>query len=283
MSLEGRDPASPSFSVVLAVRNGARTIEHALDSVFAQTHDRVELVVIDGASTDDTTAILERNADRIAYWVSEPDDGIYQAWNKALDHVTGDWICFLGADDRYHAPDVLAEVAAGLPADPGIRVAYGALDKLWPDGRVYHARGSDWGPGRRKRFRRGEMIPHPATFHHRTLFERNGRFDESFRIAGDYEFLLRELLDHDPTYIPVVVVDMAAGGVSDRPRNRYRVAREVYRARYMHGIARAPAWRSMPLYRKLYGIWLRNTMEGLRGIVGRGAARGISRNTDASG
>jgi glycosyltransferase involved in cell wall biosynthesis len=218
MSLEPPPVSPPSISVVLAVRNGAATLQRALDSVFEQTHPAVELIVMDAASTDGTVEILERSTARIDYWESKSDRGIYHAWNKALDRATGDWICFLGADDRYHAPGALAAVAEALALDTeGHRVAYGGLEKVWPDGRIYHARGSQWDPRRRRRFRRGVMIPHPATFHHRTLFELHGRFDESFRIAGDYEFLLRELLDHDPLYIPEVVVDMAAGGLSDRP------------------------------------------------------------------
>ncbi len=107
-------PGLPRISVIIAVRNGAGTLQRALDSVFEQTYDDIELIVMDGASSDGTQAILERNAARIAYWRSEPDGGIYQAWNKALDHVTGDWICFLGADDRFHASDIVASVAAAL-------------------------------------------------------------------------------------------------------------------------------------------------------------------------
>ena len=273
MSLEPLPVSPPSISVVIAVRNGAATLQRALDSVFEQTHLAVELIVMDAASTDGTVEILERNASRIGYWESEPDRGIYHAWNKALDHATGDWICFLGADDRYHAPTALAAVAAALAVDDGgHEIAYGALEKLFPDGRVYHARGSVWGPGRRRRFRRGEMIPHPSTFHHRALFERLGRFDESFRIAGDYEFLLRVLLDQDPLYIPEILVDMAAGGLSDRPSNRSLVAREVYRARYLHGVAKTPPWRSLPLIRTLTRIWFRNTFgDAWAGVAGSAA------------
>ncbi len=103
------------------------------------------------------------------------------------------------------------------------------------------------------------MIPHPATFHHRSLFERHGRFDESFRIAGDFEFLLRELLTDDALFIPELIVDMTGGGLSDLPRYEYLVQREVYRARYMHGIVTAPPWRSAALYRRHVQIWLKQT------------------------
>ncbi len=84
------------------------------------------------------------------------------------------------------------------------------------------------------------MIPHPATLHHRSLFDGSGRFDETFRIAGDLEFLLRELLDHDPLFIPVLMTDMAGGGLSDRPSSTYRVLREVHQALYLHGLMPSP-------------------------------------------
>src|SRR6478672_9493040 len=124
----------PKISVVIAVRNGAPTIQHALDSVFEQTME-AELVVIDGASTDDTSDILARNANRIAYWVSEPDRGVYEAWNKGLAHVTGDWIQFLGADDTFHAPDTLARMASVLDdVEDRYRLVYGTIIIVRADG-----------------------------------------------------------------------------------------------------------------------------------------------------
>jgi glycosyltransferase involved in cell wall biosynthesis len=257
----------PTFTVIVAVRNGASSLQRALDSIIGQTHDSIQIVVMDGASTDGTQAILERNAERIGYWESEPDRGVYHAWNKALDHATGDWISFLGADDRYHDPGVLARIAVALAADLGRhRVAYGYLDKTRLDGSVVRSTIGPWTEEQRKRFRRAVMIPHPATFHHRSLFENHGPFDESFRIAGDYEFLLRELLTADALFIPELIVDMAGGGLSDLPRYEYLLQREVYRARYMHGIVTAPPWRSGPLYRRLGSVWLKH-------VFGRRAAR----------
>lgn len=257
MTGEATPVVLPRITVIIAVRNGAGTLQRALDSVFEQTYKDIELVVMDGASTDGTQAILERNSARIAFWRSEPDGGIYPAWNKALDHVTGDWICFLGADDRYHAPDVLARVAPELAGAVGrYRVVYAALDMVREDGSVVVSRNLPWDERRRKRFRQGKMIPHPATFHHRELFEEHGRFDEQFRIAGDYEFLLRELLDHDPLFVPVLVVDMATGGLSNRPSSRYVIDLEIHRARYKHGLVASPPWRSRRLARQMASTWI---------------------------
>jgi glycosyltransferase involved in cell wall biosynthesis len=249
---------SVDVSVLVPIYNEERHLQEALDRMLAQTYaGSVEFLLIDGASTDGTQAIIEANAGRIAYWHSEPDGGVYQAWNKALDHATGDWIAFLGADDRYHAPDVLARIAKVLATDDGRHlIAYGYLNKVRLDGSVVRSKVGSWTDAQRKAFRRGVMIPHPATFHHRKLFERHGRFDQRFRIAGDYELLLRELLHHDPLFIPELIVEVAGGGISDRRSNVYRMQREVYLARYMHRLEGTPPWRSFRLLRKLLRIWI---------------------------
>jgi len=281
MSLGADTARLPRITVIIAVRNGVKTLQRALDSVFEQTYDDVELIIMDGASTDGTQAILEANTARIAYWESEPDGGIYQAWNKALGHVTGDWICFLGADDRYHAPDVMAKIALALLDDHGRhRVVFGIIDMLASDGSVVSSRGSPWNERRRRRFRQGtKMIPHPATFHDRSVFEDHGRFDERFRIAGDYEFLLREILDRDPLFVPHLVVDMFRGGLSNRPSSKYIVEWEIHRARYMHGLVRTPPWRSRRLLQRLAGFWV------ARNVTPRVAAarRLVTRSSDPPG
>ena len=187
--------------------------------------------------------ILERHADCIAYWESEPDRGVYHAWNKALDHAGGDWICFLGADDRFAAPDVLERIAPVLQAAVGrFRVAYSPIHVISESGEVVATVGQPW-EAIREAFRERMTLPNPATFYHRSLFERHGHFDERFRITGDYEFLLRELLDHDALFIPGgAAVLMSEGGLSSDPRQRARRLREVATARHRHGLTRLPPW-----------------------------------------
>ena len=270
------DEQPPTFSIVIAVFNGAATLQRALDSIFEQSYPGWEIVVMDGGSTDGTLAILERNADRIAYWASAPDRGICHAWNKALDHVTGDWICFLGADDRYHDADVFATIADALPPpDDSTRIMYGQLARLKGDGWVQHRGGKPWNGRHRRRFAKGEMIPHPSTFHRRSAFDERGRFDERFKIAGDYEWLLREILVRKPAFVRVVVVDMAPGGLSNRPSTAFRMAREVYLARYLNGRVRTPPWRSVRLWRQLARIrvarYVQPVVSEARARLARGA------------
>ena len=252
-------PRTRRISVVIAVRNGAATLQRCLDSIFEQTYRDIEIIVIDGGSTDRTRTVLEDNALRIAFWQSEPDRGICNAWNKALGHVAGQWLLFLGADDRLKNPDVIDRARRALDDASGhVRVVYAMVDILDAEANVRYTRGRPW-PEARQSFRRHMAIPHQGTFHHWSLFDEHGMFDESFRISGDYEFLLRELLDHDALFIPdLVLVEMGAGGLSDRPENLLSMTREFQRARRMHGLAPRFEWLSLSVARaRIYGVIVR--------------------------
>ena len=248
----------PVISVVVATLNAAATLTRCLASVLEQRYDAVELVVMDGGSTDGTRSILQQHDDRIAYWESAPDRGLYHAWNKALPRTTGQWICFLGADDRLAAPEVLRRVSSALLADEGRHlVAYGSVLVVDADGRRLRRVGRPWAEVRKQFLGEGMTIPHQGTFHHRGLFERHGPFDERFRIAGDYELLLRELVHGEPLYIPgLIVTEMTTGGLSDRPDMALRVATEIHRARQLHGLTRLPAALSLPIIRMRTRAWL---------------------------
>ena len=262
---------APRISVVMAVLNGEPGLRRALDSIVGQTYPGVEVVVMDGGSTDGTLDILREYGGRIAHWESGRDTGVFNAWNKGLDHVTGDWVCFLGADDWYAGDDVMARVAAAITADgAGHDVYYGHMDRHLANGRISHARERGWSRARRKQFRRGVMFPHPASFTSRAQFDAVGRFDETFAIAGDFEHLLRILKRGSRArFMDILVVNMTAGGISQQPANRIRIAREVYRARYQNGVVATPAWRSPGLYRTLAQTWMTYRVKpALRAITG---------------
>lgn len=246
----------PTIGVVIAVRNAVGTLDACLRSVFDQRYPNVETIVIDGGSTDGTLAIVEQHAPGLAYWESARDRGVYHAWNKALDQVRADWILFLGSDDRLHGPEAFSRIAASLrEAEGRYRVVYGRLNLIDRSGAVAMTLGEPWSDAE-PAFRSGTMLPHPATFHHRTLFERYGRFDDRYKIAGDYEFLLRELLAHVPLFVPHLITDVAAGGISDRPETDGRREREKRRALHAHGLTSSPEWRSSKVIRAMVFSWL---------------------------
>ncbi len=228
----------PLISVIVAVHNGAKTLQRCIYSVFNQTYPHKELVIIDGGSTDDTVDILLTNNNKIAYWKSEPDNGIYHAWNKALDHVQGDWICFLGADDYFWELDVLERMMKHLvdAVSAEIRVVYGQVARVTEQGEISSVDGEPW-KNVRQQFLQRMVIPHPGIMHHKSLFKLHGKFNEAFRIAGDYDLLLRELKKREACFITdLIVAGMQHGGISSNPMNRVQGLREVARARRNNGI-----------------------------------------------
>src|SRR3990172_6849742 len=104
---------APLISIIVAVYNGKATLQQCIDSVAQQTYPNKELVIIDGGSNDGTVELLEKNRSKFSYWISEPDRGIYNAWNKGLVQAHGEWVCFLGADDYLWDATVLGRIEIG--------------------------------------------------------------------------------------------------------------------------------------------------------------------------
>lgn len=201
------------ISVITVCFNAADTIRHTLDSFFAQDWPQKEMVVIDGASTDDTLAIVNSYAGPDLRVVSEPDKGMYDALNKGLRLYGGDAFGVLNADDAYRDHGVLARVADALgDAD----MVQGSLDFV--DG---HATGNivrRWRATPRPHggFRTGWMPAHPTFYVRRHVQEAVGEFDQSYRTAADYEWMLRaiEIGGFSLATIDPVLVDMMTGGRS---------------------------------------------------------------------
>lgn len=226
----------PSFTIVVATYNAEKTLQECIDSFASQTYTNKELIIIDGDSSDNTLDIIERNKEIISYWVSEPDGGIYSAWNKAVPKAQGQWIYFLGADDYFANSEVLENVAKKLTIAPNtINVIYGGVDHISASGAYLYTRGDPWSKVG-KRYKELMTIPHQGVFHRKLLFDKYGDFDESFKIAGDYEFLLRELKDHDALFIPLLISVMRQGGVSNENSNSTLIIKELRKAQCKNGI-----------------------------------------------
>ena len=225
--------ASPQLSVIIGVKNGAATLQRCLDSIAAQDIPAREVIVIDSASIDGTRELLEANqrAGKVTDYVSEPDGGLYEAWNKGVRRSRGEWICFLGCDDAFHdasAARRLLEGAAASGREP--RIVYGLVHRVTERGVIAETWGEPWAAARAPCFA-GFSIPHPGSLHHRSIFEERGLYDESYRIAGDYEMFLRELLLRDPVFVDHVVVDMRFGGMLAPGRDLPHPAGSAARAR----------------------------------------------------
>ena len=200
----------PLVTVITAVVNGKPYIAECLESVLSQDYPNIEHLVLDGGSTDGTLEVLRHYDDRIALWKTEPDNGVYDAWNKALAEARGEWICFLGADDEFLPGAVSAymNLAANQP-----EAEYLNSQERWvhPNGYA-RTRGKPWTwPG----IMRQMCMAHVGSMHRRTLFDRLGVYDSSFGTAADYELLLRARASLKTAYMPVVTVMMRAGGMTE--------------------------------------------------------------------
>jgi hypothetical protein len=232
----------PLITIITSTYNAAEHLPGLIRSIREQTYDNIEWVVVDGVSKDGTLDILRKNEDVIDYWASEPDKGIYDAWNKGVRLAQGEWICFLGADDFLWNGNVMTGIASRLATlSQDIRVAYGKVMLVTEEGKNICAVGEPW-KKIKSRCWQAMCLPHQGVMHRRVLFDQHGCFDESFRIAGDYEFLLRELRSADAFFISnLVIAGMRQGGISSNPKNSITLLLEARRAQKLHG-RRWPGW-----------------------------------------
>ncbi|MEQ1745283.1 MAG: glycosyltransferase family 2 protein [Saprospiraceae bacterium] len=225
------------ISIITVCRNSAATIGDTLASVRDQTHPDVEHIVVDGASTDGTADIV-RAYPHVAHFVSEPDRGLYDAMNKGIRMATGDVVGVLNSDDFYASPHVLARVICAL-LKSGADTLYADLNYVHPHPPHRTIRHWRSGPYRREQFRYGWMPPHPTFFVRREHYEIVGTYDPHFRISADYELMLRFLYKQrlSACYLPEVLVQMRAGGVSNSSlRRRWHANREDHRAWIQNGL-----------------------------------------------
>lgn len=206
-----------SFTIITVCYNAGATIRQTLASVATQNHPRVQHLIIDGGSSDNTLAVVRHNLRDGGTVVSEPDSGIYNAMNKGLAIATGDVIAFLNADDHYAAPDSLSRVAT-LLEDSTLSAVFGDVgffDPADPDRIIRRYRSDNFRPSR---LRWGMMPAHPATFVRASVFGEVGPFREDYQIAADYEMTIRMFASarHRYLHLPDIIVRMATGGVSTR-------------------------------------------------------------------
>jgi glycosyltransferase involved in cell wall biosynthesis len=209
MVLEHR-PAMPLVTVITATFNAAATVGACLASVQAQDYARVEHLVIDGASSDTTMEIVREQGGLGVRSISEPDRGIYDAWNKGLELARGQWVAFLGADDCYEAGAISAYMRLAAKYPTALYLS-GKVRWIGPKGRN-RLIGAAW---QWPRFQRYMCTAHVGSMHSRRLFEKYGRYDASLRIVADYELLLRAGSDLPAAYLPEVTATMLGGGASD--------------------------------------------------------------------
>lgn len=225
--------------MITVCRNAERTIADALRSVAGQTYDDIEHLVIDGNSTDGTMGVVRDNAGRIAKATSEPDGGIYEAMNKGLSWASGEFTCFLNADDMYAGPETVSALADGLRASgaDAVHADLRYVDREDPRRSTRKWTGRPFRPGL---FGTGWAPAHPTFLARTSLLRELGGFDVGFRLAADFDLMCRalEVRRAISTYVPVDAVRMRVGGVtSGSVRNIFRQNREIFRSLRTHGLS----------------------------------------------
>ena len=219
------------ITIVTVCLNSDQTIEDTIKSVLMQTYDDIEYIIVDGGSTDGTLSIIERYLDKISQYVSEPDKGLYDAMNKGIKLGTGELIAFLNSDDAYQDKNIITDMVNFIKRRK-LGAGYGDVKYVDKDDSNRVVRYWQTGVYRKGSFRRGWVIPHPAFFCRREYFERYGYFESSFKIAADFEFMLRILeKQHIKVgYLPKIIATMRIGGASTNLRGIVRGNVEILKS-----------------------------------------------------
>lgn len=224
--------SSMTISLITVVYNGVETIKNTIESVIKQSYSNIEYIVIDGGSTDGTIELVNSFGGKITKFISEPDRGIYDAMNKGIREATGDIIGFINADDFYESSEIICNVAKTfrenktdcLLGDVKIVDAFN-LNKI---NRYYQC------PKFPIEFLRyGIMPPHPAFFVKRCFYDQYGLFKTDYKIAADYELVVRFLYTYKLSfyYLPTLVVTMRNGGISNSGLGtKQSITNEILRA-----------------------------------------------------
>lgn len=200
------------LSIITINYNDAAGLRKTIESVLAQTSRDIEYLVIDGGSTDGSGAVIEEYQDRIHYWISEPDRGIYHAMNKGIAQATGTYCQFLNSGDWLVASDTTQRMLSALN---GSAIAYGNLIKHWPDGRTHRNEAAE--ADSLFTYYSG-TLNHASAYIRRDLFAKYGSYDESLKIVADWKFYLLAagMGGESVQYIDVDVANFDMNGISNQ-------------------------------------------------------------------
>lgn len=216
------------ISLVTITYNSFKTVEETLTSVNSQNNSFLEHIIIDGKSSDNTLEICS-DFGHISKIISEPDKGIYDAINKGIKNSTGEIIGFLNSDDTFYDENSLKHISYAF--DDNTDCVFGDLIYTDKNERVKRVwKGSEFKKGA---FKKGWMPAHPTFYCRSSVYEKLGLYDDSFKIAGDFELMLRFLEKYDirSKYIPHTLVNMKVGGASNNGiKSKLDILKEEFRA-----------------------------------------------------
>lgn len=219
------DPYHPKVSIITVCLNSKEYIEDTIRSVLEQTYKNIEYIIIDGGSTDGTIDVIKKYEKNIHYWVSEPDRGISDAFNKGLRLASGDIIAILNSDDYYAHNRVVEQVVEIFTLQPHIKMLYGKVKCVEQEtGNALAIYGE---PFSLKKMRKEIITPHPAIFARREVYETVGPFSLEYKLCMDHEYFLRVTQRYEPYFIDEILTIMRWGGLSTK--NIYCCHKEAYK------------------------------------------------------
>ena len=229
------------LSIIIATLNSAKTLQRCLNSIKMQIYRNIEVIVIDGKSKDNTIDIIKSNNSIITKYLSETDNGIYDAWNKGVALAKGDWIYFIGADDILFEESTISKIIYRLKILPKeAMIVYGRILGTKIDGhsKIY---GKAWNETN-ENMNSFMCIPHQGTFHSSKLIKKFG-FDSNLKIAGDYKLIMQSLKYAKPIFLDdIIVANQSLYGVSALRKNRLKIIMEIRKVQIELGMPITLKW-----------------------------------------
>lgn len=223
---------TPKFSIITVTYNAEKVLENTILSVISQTYHHVEYIIVDGASKDGTSALIEKYRSRIQTIISEPDQGLYDAMNKGIALATGDYLCFLNAGDSFHEDDTLQQIVHSISGTELPDVLYGETALVDINGHFIRMRRLS-APEilTYKSFKQGMMVCHQAFFAKRTLAE---PYNRNYRFSADYDWCIRIIKKaHTLHNTHLTIIDYLDEGLTTQNRKaslkeRFRIMTKHY-------------------------------------------------------
>lgn len=227
------------ITIITVCYNRKATIEKAIKSVLAQTYHDIEYIIIDGNSTDGTKEIIESYRDKISFYISEPDKGMYDAINKGIKLATGDVIGLMHSDDEFYDAKTITRIVDWFNFHSNTEGVYGNGIYVSNDSQERLIRNRIGGMYSLKKIKMGWLPLHPTVYLKKTIIDKYGLYDLDFKIASDTEFLLRYLYKYKikMTYINTYIVKMRMGGMSTNIKRAFEVLFEDYKIYKHYGLS----------------------------------------------
>lgn len=209
------------ISIITINYNNAVGLQKTIASVVSQSYSNIEYIIIDGGSLDGSKETILQNNDKISYWLSEKDRGVYHAMNKGIEKATGDYILFLNSGDYLHSRDTIKHIIPFLNHD----IVFGNLMEMHSDGKFKECHFSN---KLTFSYLAKHYLPHPSSFIKTQVLKYGGSYDEKYTIVADWAFFLKAIGKYNATYhyVPQIISVYNLEGISAKEENQAKIKTE---------------------------------------------------------